>query len=577
MYRGLAEVAGWGRRRIEDGCRKVVVDFPAEETRCPRCGEALGVLKSSRRDVVTLEGGEISAREIQRVCRACGIVARSRELSEMVPRGQRYGYDLIVWVGLRRWMDGLQRLEARDELEKRYGIRLSAGTITALADRFLAYFGALHQQATPKLKREMRRGYALHIDATTYQGRGGLFICYDGCRRWVLHSGRIEGERTEEIRPIVEETVAWFEEPIAVMRDQSKACKAAVEPLASAGVPDLVCHYHVLKNLGRRLLILRYRRFKNRWERRLKVGAALDELLHGLRHGATNAHQRLAAAVLWVIHGDSAASLSFPFRLPALERFDRLLALQDQLAAFIDLRRSGAVAEELETLKRIVSIVAGDADLAVLQAEIRQRQHLFNELRSVFRMADPSNGQQPPLPALQHQQIRDIEEDVSTYRSILRDRFDQATGDHRAAVKTVLSALDRVKGRLFGHPVIRDTEGKPTFVVDRTNNAIEHLFSRQNQAMRRQTGRKNLGRDLDDLPAEAALVHNLARDSYVSTVLGSLDQLPARFAALEPLPGPLRPRPLRPLLRCIKAARSQLTEPRRESRPQRNPATATRS
>jgi hypothetical protein len=97
--------------------------------------------------------------------------------------------------------------------------------------------------------------------------------------------------------------------------------------------------------------------------------------------------------------------------------------------------------------------------------------------------------------------------------------------------------------------------------VNRTNNPAEHFFSRQNQAMRRRTGRKNLGRDLEDLPAEAALVHNLQQPSYVRVVIGSIDQLPARFASVRPLTGPLRPRPFRHLEYRLKDACAQLLTP----------------
>lgn len=180
---------------------------------------------------MTLIHGEMEAREIQRICPACRMVVRSRRLTEVAPRGQRYGYDVIVWVGLRRWVDRLQRVEIRDRLAECYGIRLSTGTISALADRFLSYLGALHREAVPALRRAMSHGYPLHIDATAYRGRSGQFVCYDGWRGWVLHSGRIEGERTEEIQPVVEQTVEWFGRPIAVVRDQSKACKAGDCPM----------------------------------------------------------------------------------------------------------------------------------------------------------------------------------------------------------------------------------------------------------------------------------------------------------------------------------------------------------
>jgi hypothetical protein len=550
LYRGLAELAGWGQRRTWDACCEAVVDFAPEVAECPRCASSLRVWKTSKRKLATLIHGDIEAREIQQHCLACGVVVRSRRLAKIAPRGQRYGYDVIVWVGLRRWIDRLQRVEIRDRLASQYGIRVSTGTISTLADRFLAYLGALHQKAVPALRREMPHGYPLHIDATAYRGRSGQFVCYDGWRGWVLHSGRIEGERTEEIQPVVEQTVDWFGRPIAVVRDQSKACKAAVEQLASAGVPDLLCHYHVLKNLGTRLLYRPYQRLKTEWGC-LNAGTILKDLFRSLSQGKTAGHVQLGAAVFWVLRGDDSRQLPFPFALTILAQLDRLLILEDQLEAFIDLRRSRTVADELEALRQLISDVANDAELADLYAKMHQRRQIFDEVRGVFRLVDPTKDEQPPLPELEEQQIREIKNDFTEYRTVLRQRILKATGDSQAALKSVLKCIDGVKGQLFGHPVMRDNTGKALFVVDRTNNPVEHFFSRQNQAMRRRTGRKNLGRDLEDLPAEAALVHNLQQPSYVRIVLGSLDQLPARFASTRPLEKPLRPRPLAAIKRHL--------------------------
>ena len=43
---------------------------------------------------------------------ACALPALgSRRLAELAPRGQRFGYDLIVWAGLARDRQHLQRSE----------------------------------------------------------------------------------------------------------------------------------------------------------------------------------------------------------------------------------------------------------------------------------------------------------------------------------------------------------------------------------------------------------------------------------------------------------------------------------
>ncbi|MCB1863441.1 MAG: hypothetical protein KDI47_17190, partial [Gammaproteobacteria bacterium] len=53
------------------------------------------------------------------------------------------------------------------------------------------------------------------------------------------------------------------------------------------------------------------------------------------------------------------------------------------------------------------------------------------------------------------------------------------------------------------------------------------------QRLRRRLGRANLGRDLEDQPAQAALTANLRHTDYVQILCGSLANLPAAFAELD--------------------------------------------
>ena len=86
---------------------------------------------------------------------------------------------------------------------------------------------------------------------------------------------------------------------------------------------------------------------------------------------------------------------------------------------------------------------------------------------------------------------------------------------------------------LFGHPARRDESGKIIAMVERTNNVAEHFFGADKQKLRRRLGRANLGRDLEDQPAQAALAANLRHTDYVRLLSGSLENLPATFARLD--------------------------------------------
>jgi hypothetical protein len=70
-------------------------------------------------------------------------------------------------------------------------------------------------------------------------------------------------------------------------------------------------------------------------------------------------------------------------------------------------------------------------------------------------------------------------------------------------------------------------------IVERTNNVPEHFFGHEKQHLRRRLGRANLGRDLEDQPAQAALAANLRHPQYVRVLCGSLDQLPIAFTELD--------------------------------------------
>ena len=70
-------------------------------------------------------------------------------------------------------------------------------------------------------------------------------------------------------------------------------------------------------------------------------------------------------------------------------------------------------------------------------------------------------------------------------------------------------------------------------IVERTNNVLEHFFGTEKQHLRRRLGRANLGRDLEDQSAQAALAANLRHPDYVQLLCGSLDHLPIAFAELD--------------------------------------------
>jgi len=98
------------------------------------------------------------------------------------------GYDLMVFVGLKRLLEYRQREEIRVELDEKHGIRISSGEVSNLVRRFLDYFLRLHHARAPQLKAVLETDgrWPMHVDATGENGRGTLLVVMAGWRQWVL-------------------------------------------------------------------------------------------------------------------------------------------------------------------------------------------------------------------------------------------------------------------------------------------------------------------------------------------------------------------------------------------------------
>jgi hypothetical protein len=143
---------------------------------------------------------------------------------------------------------------------------------------------------------------------------------------------------------------------------------------------------------------------------------------------------------------------------------------------------------------------------------------------------------QAEIPALEVHRLQEIGSAVHDYQAQLRQRItdsDNTVSGNTSPTAVILKYLDRYGERLFGHPTMRDRDGSILAIVERTNNVLEHFFGDEKQRLRRRLGRANLGRDLEDQPAQAALAANLRHPDYVRVLCGSLDNLPWAFADLD--------------------------------------------
>lgn len=510
------------------------------------------VQKSKSRTVITLAEGAFTAREISKYCDKKGCVAAGSEaLRRVVKPGQRYGYDLIVHVGLARYLRGKQRGEIRHELLEHRGIELSAGTVSALCDRFLMALETLHLLRSPYMRAAMQGGYPLHLDATCDRGKGGVLAIMDGWRGWVLMAGRIDSERVEHFRPLVDKTVGLFGDPIAIVRDLGKAGAGAVAHLREQDIPDLLCHYHLLAAVGKNLCDKPYASLKHLVRGshlRSDLRALLRELRryrtsesHEGRFGPGHVREELLALILWLLEGSGTKDATYPFALPHLGLVRRCLDALPRADDWVPCPRSRPERRALRHLESLVVRINRDTRFDTMTQQLDRAFEAFGELRDVLRLncAESPGGDEHKgdavVPAFELRRLQQIEQAVDEYKAELRQRVAPLNKREGKACPdaVILRYLDRYGDGLFGHPVRRDDDGSVLAIVARTNNVLEQFFGKGKQQLRRRVGRANLGQDLEQQPPQVMLVANLEHPEYVRVLCGSLANLPAAFAGLD--------------------------------------------
>ncbi len=465
--------------------------------------------------------------------------------------GQKYGYDLIVHIGLLRYLSGLQREEIRDSLLNEHGIELSAGSVSALCDRFLIYFETLHVKRSPSL-REALGDYPLHLDATCERGKGGLFVCIDGWKGWVLWAARVASESADNLVPVIEKTVHLFGQPVATVRDLGGGVAKSVESLRKAGIPDLICHYHFLAAVGRSLFKMFYDKIRE-MIRQSACRTEMRTLLHDLktyssfdrkkgRFGLGPIRDELKALVLWILEDEGHSDAPFPFALPHLDFAKRCRNVDEKIEQWIRRPRKTTETRAIECIQQLVKRLESVPHFSATVKELDARWTAFCELRDVLRLskAELPRGDirttQTQLPALEMIRLQQIKQAVEQYTGdIMKHVADKrkTTKRSKTAADIILGYLQQYYPFLFGHPLKLDEEGRVSAVVQRTNNVAEHFFGKEKQQLRRRVGRGQLGRDLDDQPAQVALVANLRNPEYVRHLVGSIEKLPEAFADLD--------------------------------------------
>jgi len=531
------------------------------QTVCEDCQVPLRRQRTSTHYPVGLLLGQPRVRSVQKQCPVCRRIYRAEGYPELVPPHGNHAFDLIVDVGLASFMRHRQNIEIQQELDARWGLRLPCSTIREQAQSFLDYLAATHQAHIPELRERLQKdgGYVLHVDGTCEAGTEIIFNAVAGNRGWTLAGCKMATEDTAQIQGLLRRCVEWFGLPLALVRDLSPQIEAAHQQVMP-GVPDLICQYHFLENVGAKLCEKHHTKLIA-CLRRLKIRPALGSLRHDLvRHAKQKgsftpaqieqlltapeqtthvdpAQRRWALAYLllcWLEdYGADLQGEYFPFDLPSLALYRRYRTMHGWLVQTMAATDSpGQTFPTLETIRRHLAPVVEDKELVAVAARLEKAASLFNELRDVLRLSHDGRPllHQRPVPD-GPVQARRREEHLQEWMHELNQRqASEGDTDRETDLAIVLDYLQKYHRKLVGHVIVVNDRSQP-FVVQRTNNPSEHRFGRKKHELRRKLGTKNLARYVQAMRPEEFLVDNLRDHDYLQIVCGgSIDNLAASFA-----------------------------------------------
>jgi len=548
----------------------VVVNAKEYPGFCEVCQGPMHVQKTLVHEGRTIAHGKFNVNETIWVCAArCRhrsgelVTRRANSVVQCIMANSISGYDLMVSVGLKRYLYHRQREEIRAELIEHQAIGISSGEVSRLSVCFLDYLSRLHYARADRLKAALESdgGWPMHVDATGENGKGTLLAVMAGWKKWVLGSWKISTERSELILPCLHDVIRRFGTPCAAMRDLGRAVTPAIDALVlelDIDIPVLACHQHFLADIGKDLLETSHAELRTLF-RRIKVlpklrslirdlgrqiGEHIDEARKSVRawqamveanHRLPEGREGLAivrAMAQWTLdYKAESTGLDFPFDRPYLDLYDRCKIALRAIDAFLyvppdDRQVVGAV----ERLHRTLFAASSEVPFLQVVRKLRRRATLFDELRDKLRLASslPENESVDDLNTMQL--------DFEKWISSLEERRPKRgpSEDIRSAIDIILKHVQTHGKNLWGHIIaLPECAGGGIRLVGRTNELLENFFKKVKHSERRRSGRKNLTQDLEDLPASALLSYNLQDAEYVSIVCGSLDKLAGAFAQLD--------------------------------------------
>ena len=499
--------------------------------------------------------GAFRTKETVLFCPRDRTIFASEKLRSLVPEGGTFGFDIIVEVGLALFVRCRNNQEVMKELAAK-NVFVSEREISCLGRKFIIYLALAHRESQPRLRDLMTRrgGYVLHVDGTCEGDSPNIFCGLDGISELVLDTIKIPSEKKELLIPFFQHIKEQYGKPKALVHDMGRGIISAVEEVFP-GVPDFICHFHFLRDLGKDLLLDEYTALQKRL-RKLKIrpllrqraryleqkisstSQTLDEIMASLESGAwqtTSLEQIPLITTYTLIHWvfeypRQSHGYGFPFDRPHLDFYRRLQKVHRLLGEIMDVHLRSTVKDNKPFFQfyRTFKDVVEDKRLNDLAASLERKAEVFDTLRMAMRIALPEskngindNGDDAD--------IKSIKEKVTAFRKWL-------VSDERrkATYAKMLAQLDKYWVKLFADPLpVVTPEGIIYILLQRTNNILERFFRGEKRRGRKKNGMASLSKVLKAALAGTPLVQNLKNRAYMEILLNGCSNLTERFAQID--------------------------------------------
>jgi hypothetical protein len=529
-----------------------VISFRTAQTHCLVCRSALKVTKSILRKSQTLAIGPFVARHVICHCPRCGRKFSSQQLSRLVPGGSCFGFDVMVEVGIGVFLKHKSELEIQQSLA-RLNVTISIREIGFLAQRFIVYLALAHEDARPELKMWMAShgGYILHVDGTNEGGSPHLMTALDELSEVVLGNIKIPSENKPQIISFFQQLRQDYGVPKALVHDMASTILQAADEVFP-NVPDFICHFHFLRDIGKDLFASEYYYLKKalvskrirtelslqakRIKRTLEQKPDLARSLAQLQFSSTSEplfekdlHPLVMAytMILWILDSNHELNgYGFPFDQEKLSFFRRI-ELADGL---VDrLHRAGVTHKKLAKIRVIFRPILKNRDLIKKVNHLKQKVAIFNRLRRAMKITDTVQSQGLNDPG--SSDIMTIKARVSTFR---HDPGIALVAQTDSTVKRLIHQIDKYWDKLFADPITVQTPSGPVVVQpQRTNNILERFFRNLKKGFRKKGGLHSLKRTLKTMLADTPLVRNLNNPEYLAIILQGHHSLAEKFAQME--------------------------------------------